>query len=249
LPIQSSFNIKILFKTIIEKVFNKKNIIRIIIISLLIFFVRYALFYFGFSSIFVDFFSYLLCGINVIFNFLVDGSGFNNAFMYINDKPIDGNSLNKNSSDKELKDLHTHSMNSSNDNSDGNTEESNTNDNSNTQGNNQSNTNGNTNGYTNGNTEENNTNVPQNTETQFENLDQIDYHHRRETMEEINLHTSNLEPDFVEQMATDTGLSVETILVHEQIRHRGNLDQIEQDRREIIEAHRSLGLTYTNNRD
>jgi len=106
-PVQSSFDIKILFKIIIERVFSKKNIIRIIIISLLIFFVRCALFYFGLNPNISFLLFYFIQGIKHI----IDSFGSDSdTLMILNDKLYGENTLNKNNSDKELKNLHINFM-------------------------------------------------------------------------------------------------------------------------------------------
>ena len=105
ISIHSHFDFKIMIKNIKEKVFDKRNFITILIMSLLIFSVRYFLFYLGytpdFSFIFICFFK----GIKTIVNSIAD----NYDTLFTMDLGIKENYL-KGNQTKELKNLHINCM-------------------------------------------------------------------------------------------------------------------------------------------
>jgi NADH-ubiquinone oxidoreductase chain 5 len=105
--LHSSFYFKLLFNNIKEKFFNIKNILTIIIISLLIFSVRYILLYLGYPPNISFLLIYLFKGIKFIIDCL---DGDSNIFMYLENKVNIESYINKDDKGKELKDLHVNFM-------------------------------------------------------------------------------------------------------------------------------------------
>ena len=92
-----------LLNNIKEKFFNIKNIITILIISLLIFIVRYILLYLGYPPNISFVLFYFFKGIKTILNSLSDDS---NIFIYLENKINNLNSFNINNNHKNFKNLH-----------------------------------------------------------------------------------------------------------------------------------------------
>ena len=105
--LESSFDFKIFFNIIRNKIFNKNNIITILLTSLLIFFFRYILFSLDYTPNISFILIYLFKGIKTIIDSL--SSDFN-TFMLLDDKVNGENLLNKSNNSKELKNLHIHFM-------------------------------------------------------------------------------------------------------------------------------------------
>jgi len=103
--VHSDFDLKIMIKNIREKVFNKKNIITILIMSLLIFSVRYVLFYLEYTPNISFILIYFFKGIKAIINSIEND--FNTLItmdMGLKENSFKGNQV------KELKNLHINFM-------------------------------------------------------------------------------------------------------------------------------------------
>jgi len=103
--VHSDFYLKIMIKNIREKVFNKKNIITILIMSLLIFSVRYVLFYLEYTPNISFILIYFFKGIKAIINSIEND--FNTLItmdMGLKENSFKGNQV------KELKNLHINFM-------------------------------------------------------------------------------------------------------------------------------------------